>query len=136
MYETGRVWWADCCQLMWGLWPVWGGVWSVMVESQVTSTQMGQAHPRPKTLSYFGVRGLLPEGSGTGHGEVGVLGHLLPAERSWAGWANRLGGIAKLTLTSSIKPHFMEPCTLSWCSQTSGYHCPPVRCPSWAETRR
>ncbi|KAF3818876.1 hypothetical protein GH733_012293 [Mirounga leonina] len=30
----------------------------------------------------------------------------------------------------------MEPCTLSWCSQTSGYHCPPVRCPSWAEPRR
>lgn len=33
---------------------------------------------------------------------------LLPANRSWAGRADRLGSIAKLTLTSSIKPHFME----------------------------
>lgn len=40
------------------------------------------------------------------------------------GRADRSGGIAKLTLTSSIKPHFMEPCTLSWCSQTSHRHCP------------
>lgn len=103
----------------------WGGVWSVMVESQATSTEMRQAHPHSKTLRYFGVRGLPPRGSGTGHGEVGVLGHLLPAEKSWAGRANRLGGIAKLTLTSSIKPHFMEPCILSWCSRTSSHHCPP-----------
>lgn len=97
---------------------VLGHLW---LEPQAMSNQMGQTHPGPKTLRYFRVRGLAPRSSETGHGGVWVLGHLLP-ERSWMGRADRSGGIAKPTLTSSIKPHFMEPCTLS--SRTSRHHQP------------
>lgn len=72
---------------------------------------MGQVRPGPKSLRRIRVRGLAPWGSGPGHGGVGVLRCLLPANRSWAGWADRLGSIAKQTLTFSIKPHFMEAST-------------------------
>lgn len=73
--------------------------------------------------SYGGSNTLLPESwsvqskgsgpwsSGPGHG-VGVLGTSFLLKRSWAGRVDRLGGIAELTLTSGIKPHFMEPAPL------------------------
>lgn len=72
---------------------------------------MGQVHLAPKTLRHIRCEGSGPlgfRGSGPGHGGVGVLGCLLLANRTWASQANRLGSIAKLTLTTSIKPHFME----------------------------
>lgn len=53
-------------------------------------------------------KGSGPWGSRPGHG-VGVLGTSFLLKRHWAGRVDRLGSIAELTLTSNIKPHFMEP---------------------------
>lgn len=75
--------------------------------SLLWSAHIGEQHFATRILEYKR-KGSGPCSSGPGHG-VGVLGTSFLPKRSWAGRVDRLGDIAKLTLTSSIKPHFMEP---------------------------
>lgn len=78
--------------------------------SPLWSAHIGEQYLATRILVYT-KEGVWPQSSGPGHG-VGVLGTSFLPKRSWAGRVGRLGGIAELTLTSSIKPHFMEPAPL------------------------